>query len=82
MKNNSSLNFLSENLEKFRSTERLSCASRGMDTFSLVQLHELYSVGSSQLAELKYAFLSRKGRKTKNHSAQTSFHRQSSSAGS
>ena len=42
-------------LEKFRSTERSSCTSRGIDNFSLAQLHEPYSVESSRLAELKYA---------------------------
>ena len=36
--------FLQENLEKFRSTEHLSCASRGIDSFSLAQLHEPYSI--------------------------------------
>ena len=41
--------FLHENLEKFRSTERLSCASRVIDKFSLPQLHELYFVGKLPL---------------------------------
>ena len=41
-KNYSSLKFLSENLEKFRSTEHLSYTSRGINNFSLVQLHEPY----------------------------------------
>ena len=38
------LNFLHEK-ENFRLTERLSCASRGIDDFSLAELHKPYNVG-------------------------------------
>ena len=63
IKNYSSLKFLPENLRNFHSTERLSCASRGIDNFSLAQLHESRVMESSRLAELKYAFFSRTRRK-------------------
>ena len=43
-KNDSSLNFLHENLEKFHSTERLSCVSRRIDSFSLAQLQKQYTI--------------------------------------
>ena len=43
--NYSSLKFLHENLKMFLSTEHLSCASRGMDNFSLALLHKPYFVG-------------------------------------
>ena len=41
------------------------CASRGIDNFSSSQLLEYYRVGNCQLAQLKYAFFSKTGRKTK-----------------
>ena len=37
-------------LRKFRLTERLSCPSRGIDNFSLAQLHELYVVGKLSIS--------------------------------
>ena len=51
IKNHSSLKFLLENLEKIRSSERLSCTSRGIDNFSLAQLHEPYVVGKLSIRE-------------------------------
>ena len=45
--------------------KRTSCGSRGIDKLSSAQLHEPYAVESSRLAEPKYTFLSRTGRKNK-----------------
>ena len=65
-KNNySSFNFLAENLEKFRSTELYGAPPEGSTIFLNRSSTCRMSMKSYRLAELKYAFFSRTGRKTK-----------------
>ena len=52
-------------MEKFHSTERLSCASRGIDSFSVAQLREPYSVGKLSIIWTEICIFSRTGCKTK-----------------
>ena len=56
-KNYCSFNFLPKNSEKFRWTELYDAPLEGSVFFSLPQLHQPYSLASSGLADLKYAFL-------------------------
>ena len=65
MKNYSSFNFLPENLEKYRSTELYDAPLEGSTTFLYRSSTSHSPLDSSGLAELKYAFFSRTGRKTK-----------------
>ena len=60
----SSLNFLPENLEKFRSTELYDAPLEGSTIFLYHSSTGRTSLKSYGLAELKYAILSRTGRKT------------------
>ena len=63
-KNYSLFNFLPEN-RKISLDWALSCASRGIDNFFLEPCSESRALlESCRLAELKYAFFSRTGRKT------------------
>ena len=64
-KNYSSFNFLPENLEKFRSTELYGAPLEGSTIFLYRSFTCRTSMESCRLAELKYAFFSRTGRKTK-----------------
>ena len=64
-KNYSSFNFLAENLEKFRSNEHYGAALEGSTTFLCRSSTCRMSMESYQLAELKYSFFRRTGRKTK-----------------
>ena len=59
------LNFLAENLEKFRSTELYGAALEGSTIFLCRSSLGCRSMESCQLADLKYAIFSRTGRKTK-----------------
>ena len=70
-KNNSSFNFLAENLEKFRSTELYGAALEGF--FLCGSSLGSTEMESCRLAELRYAILSRTGRKDKNYGARSSF---------
>ena len=65
MKSYSSFNFLPENLEKFRSTELYGAPLEGSPIFLHRSSFGSTSLESCPLAELKYAFLSRTGCKTK-----------------
>ena len=56
--------FLAENLEKFRSTELYGSALEGSTIFLCRSSLGCTSMESCQLADLKYAFLSRTGCKT------------------
>ena len=82
IKNYSSFNFLAENLEKFRSTEHYGAALEGSTIFLCHSSLGCTSMESCQLADLKYAIFSRKGCKTKNYRARSSFYRWSLSMGS
>ena len=64
LKNYSSFKFLHENLEKFRSTELYGAALEGSTIFLCRGSLGSTSMESCRLAELKYAILSRAGRKT------------------
>ena len=64
-KNYSSFNFLGENLENFRSTELYGAAIEGSTNFLCRSSTCRMSMESYRLAELKYAFFRRTGRKTK-----------------
>ena len=57
--------FLVENLEKFRSTELYGAALEGSTIFLCRSSLGSTAMESCQLADLKYAFFSRAGRKTK-----------------
>ena len=59
------LSFLAENLEKFRSTEHYGAALEGSTIFLCRSSTCRMSMESYRLAELKYAFFRRTGRKTK-----------------
>ena len=61
----SSFNFLTENLENFRSTEHYGAALEGSTIFLCRSSLGSTSMESCQLADLKYAFFSSTGRKTK-----------------
>ena len=65
----SSLNFLAENLEKFRSTELYGAALEGSTIFLYRSSAGHTALESCPLAELKYAIFSRTGRNTKNITA-------------
>ena len=58
------LKFLPEN-RKILLDWALWCASRGINNFSLPQLHQPYCLQKHWIIELKYAFFSRTGRNTK-----------------
>ena len=58
-------NFLQENLENFRSTELYDAPLEGSTSFLYRSSSSRIPLDSSGLAELKYAFFSRTGRKTK-----------------
>ena len=64
-KNDSSFNFLEENLEKFRSTEHYGAAPEGSTIFLRRSSFGSTAMESCGLPELKYAFFRRTGRKTK-----------------
>ena len=64
-KNYSSFNFLSENLEKFRSTELYGAALEGSKILLCSSSLGSTAMESCRLAELKYTIFSRAGRKTK-----------------
>ena len=64
-KNYSCFNFLAENLEKFRSTEHYGAAHEGSTIFLCHSSTCRMSMESCRLAELKYAFFRKTGRKTK-----------------
>ena len=57
--------FLPENLEKFRSTEHYGAALEGSTIFLCRSSLGSTAMESCRLLELKYAILSRAGRKTK-----------------
>ena len=57
--------FLVDNLEKFRSTEHYGAALEGSTIFLYRSSTCRMSMESCRLAELKYAFFRRTGRKTK-----------------
>ena len=59
------LNFLAENLEKFRSTEHYGAPLEGSTILLCRSSTCRMSKESYRLAELKYAFFRRTGRKTK-----------------
>ena len=59
------LNFLHENLEKFRSTNLYDAPLEGSTIFLCRSSMSRNPLDSSRLAELKYAFFSRTGRNTK-----------------
>ena len=61
----SSFNFLAENLENFRSTEDYGTPLEGSTIFLCRSSTCRMSMESCRLAELKYAFFRRTGRKTK-----------------
>ena len=63
--NYSSLNFLQENFEKFRSTELYDAPLEGSTIFLYRSSLGCTSMESCRLAELKYAIFSGTGRKTK-----------------
>ena len=63
-KNYSSCNFLAENLEKYRSTEHYGAALEGSTIFLCRSSLGSTAMESCRLAELKYAFFRRTGRKT------------------
>ena len=63
--NYSSFNFLAENLEKFPSTELHGAPLEGSTIFLNRSSTCHMSMESYRLAELKYAFFSSTGRKTK-----------------
>ena len=65
IKNYSSFNFLAENLEKFRSTEHYGAPLEGSTIFLCHSSLGSTAMESCRLPELKYATLSRAGRKTK-----------------
>ena len=65
IKNYSSLIFLPENLEKYRSTELHDAPLEGSTIFLNRSSTSRTRLDSSGLAELKYAFFSRTGRNTK-----------------
>ena len=76
------LNFLVKNLEKFRSNELDGAPLEGSTTF-LKRISSCHmSMESYRLAELKYAFFSRTGHKTKNYRARSAFFGWSFSMGS
>ena len=64
-KNYSYFNFLAENLEKLRSTEHYGATLEGSTVFLCRSSTCRMSMESYRLAELKYAFFRRTGRKTK-----------------
>ena len=72
-KNYSSLNFLAENLEKFRSTEHYGAALEGSTIFLCCSSLGSTAMESCRLPELKYAIFSRADSKTKNYRARSSF---------
>ena len=59
------LNFLAENLEKFRSTELYGAALEGSTNFLCRSSLGCTSMENCQLADLKYAIFSSTGCKTK-----------------
>ena len=59
------LNFLAENLEKFRSTEHYGAPLEGSTIFLCRSSLDSTAMESCQLPELKYAIFSRAGPKTK-----------------
>ena len=61
--------FLQENLEKIRSTEHYDAPLEGSTFFLRPSSMSRTPLDSSRLGELKYAFFSSRGRKTKNYSA-------------
>ena len=63
--NDSSFNFLAENLEKFRSTEHYGAPLEGSTIFLCRSSLDSTSIESCQLADLKYAIFSSTGCKTK-----------------
>ena len=63
-KNDSSFNFLAENLENFRSTELYRAALDGSTIFLCRSSLGCTSVESCKSADLKYAIFSRTGCKT------------------
>ena len=65
IKNYSSLKFLAENLEIFRSTELYGGALEGSTIFLCPSFLSCTSIESCQLADLKYAIFSSTGCKTK-----------------
>ena len=65
-KKKTALNFLAENLEKFRLTELYRAALEGSTIFLNRSSACRMSMESYQLPELKYAIFSRTGHKTKN----------------
>ena len=73
-KKNYSSFFLTENLEKFCSTELYGAALEGSISFLYRSSTGRTSLESCRLAELKYAIFSRTGRKTKNYGARSSFY--------
>ena len=64
-KNYSSFNFLAKNLEKFRSTELYGAPVEESTMFLNRSSTCRMSMESYRLADLKYAFFRRTGRKTK-----------------
>ena len=74
------LNFLAENLEKFRSTELYDAPLEGSTIFLYRRSFGRTSMESCRLAELKYAIFSGTGRKTKSDGARSSFYRLSLSS--
>ena len=56
--------FLSENLEKYRSTELYDAHLEGSTIFLYCSSTSRTSLDNSRLAELRYTFFSRTGRKT------------------
>ena len=64
-KNYSSFNFLTENLEKFSSTEHYGVALEGSTIFLCRSSLGSMAMESCRLPELKYAIFSRTGCKTK-----------------
>ena len=65
-KNYSALNFLAENLEKFRSTEHYGAPLEGSTIFLCRSSLGSTAMENCRLAELKYAISSRAGCKAKN----------------
>ena len=65
IKNYSSLNFLPQNLEKYRTTELYDVPLEGSTIFLYGSSLGRTSMESCRLAELKYAIFSRTERKTK-----------------
>ena len=65
IKNYSSFKFLPENLKKFGSTEFYDAPLEGLTIFLYRNSMGHMSLESYRLAELKYAFFSTTGRKTK-----------------